>query len=102
MILRHANLSTTQLYLGKISDVEAMTEDIDIEYLIEEIPQAVHQSLEGIERVAKIVRAMKEFAHPGAEEKIFIDINKAIESTIIVARNEWKYVAEMITDFDSS
>jgi signal transduction histidine kinase len=85
-----------------ISDVEAMTDDIDIEYLTEEIPQAVHQSLEGVERVARIVQAMKEFAHPGAEDKTFIDINKAIESTIIVARNEWKYVAEMITDFDSS
>ena len=85
-----------------ISDVEAMTEEIDIEYLIDEIPQAVNQSLDGVERVAKIVRAMKEFSHPGTEEKTFVDINKAIDSTIIVARNEWKYVAEMITDFDSS
>jgi len=42
--------------------------------------------------VAKIVRAMKEFSHPGAEEKRSIDINKAIETTITVARNEWKYV----------
>lgn len=85
-----------------ISDIEAMAEEIDIEYLIEEIPQAVHQSLDGINRVANIVRAMKEFAHPGVEEKTFIDVNKAIENTVIVARNEWKYVAEMITDFDSS
>jgi len=85
-----------------ISDIEAMAEEIDIEYLIEEIPQAIHQSLDGVDRVANIVRAMKEFAHPGVEEKTFIDVNKAIENTIIVARNEWKYVAEMITDFDSS
>jgi signal transduction histidine kinase len=45
---------------------------------------------------------MKEFSHPGQDEKTAIDINKTIESTITVARNEWKYVAEMATDFDAS
>jgi signal transduction histidine kinase len=52
--------------------------------------------------VAKIVLAMKEFSHPGGKEKIFADINKAIENTITVSRNEWKYVAEMVTEFDPS
>ncbi len=75
-------------------------EEADLEYLAEEIPKAIQQSLEGVERVSKIVRAMREFSHPGTEEKTPIDINNAIESTITVARNEWKYVAEVITDFD--
>ena len=44
---------------------------------------------------------MKEFSHPGVDEKTAIDINHAIESTIIVARNEWKYFSEMVTDFDT-
>jgi signal transduction histidine kinase len=43
---------------------------------------------------------MKEFSHPGTDAKTNIDLNRAIESTITVARNEWKYVAEMVTDFD--
>ena len=43
---------------------------------------------------------MKEFSHPGVEEKTAVDINRAIESTITVARNEWKYVADMETNFD--
>ena len=76
--------------------------ELDIEFLREEIPKAVEQSLEGLERVTRIVRAMKDFSHPGAEGKEAIDLNKAIESTITVARNEWKYVAEMETDFDES
>ncbi len=71
----------------------------DIGYLTEEIPKAIQQSQEGVERVAKIVRAMKEFSHPGTKEKVAIDINKAIENTITVARNEWKYVAEVVDDF---
>jgi signal transduction histidine kinase len=45
---------------------------------------------------------MKEFSHPDTKEKIPLDLNHAINSTITVARNEWKYVADMETDFDSS
>ena len=50
--------------------------------------------------MTKIVQAMKEFSHPGTEEKVETDLNRAIDTTITVARNEWKYVAEMLTDFD--
>ena len=69
----------------------------DPEYLQREIPNALDQSLEGLARVAKIVQAMKEFSHPGTDEKQFTDINKAILTTVTVARNEWKYVAELET-----
>ncbi len=72
----------------------------DLEYLLDEIPKAIQQSLEGVQRVAKIVHAMKEFSHPGSEEKSEIDINRAIETTITVARNEWKYVSEVETHFE--
>jgi signal transduction histidine kinase len=72
----------------------------DLGYLALEIPKAIQQSLEGVERVARIVRAMKEFSHPGTEGKAPTDLNKAIESTLTVSRNEWKYVAELVTEFD--
>jgi len=85
-----------------IHRVQENIEDADVEYLSEEIPMAIEHTLEGVERIAKIVRAMKEFSHPGQEEMTAIDINRSIESTITVARNEWKYVAEMATDFDAS
>jgi signal transduction histidine kinase len=45
---------------------------------------------------------MKDFSHPGAEQKIPLDLNRAIESTITVARNEWKYVAEVALALDPS
>jgi PAS domain S-box-containing protein len=82
-----------------ISDLEEAIEEADLEYLLEEVPQAIDQSLEGIERVTKIVRAMKDFSHPGSQEKTPIDLNKSIDSTITVSRNEWKYVAELETEF---
>lgn len=83
-----------------IAEQEAALAEADADFLLEEIPVAIEQSLEGIDHVSGIVRAMKEFSHPGVEEKAAIDINKAIESTITIACNEWKYVAELTTDFD--
>jgi PAS domain S-box-containing protein len=67
----------------------------DLDYYCEQIPVAIGQTLEGVERVSKIVRAMKEFSHPGGKEKTPADLNQAVESTVTVARNEWKYVADM-------
>ncbi|MFQ5670105.1 MAG: nitrogen regulation protein NR(II) [Acidobacteriota bacterium] len=81
------------------AQIRAAMDKVDLDYLGEEIPQAIQQALEGIDRVTRIVRAMKEFSHP-LRDKTAIDINRAIESTITVARNEWKYVAEMITELD--
>ena len=80
-----------------LEEFDRRWEAADIEYLQAEVPKAIDQSLDGIQRVTKIVRAMKEFSHPGSEEKQAVDINKAIETTVTVARNEWKYVAEVET-----
>ncbi|MDR3706776.1 MAG: PAS domain S-box protein [Capsulimonadaceae bacterium] len=88
--------------IASISRLRDAMEVADIEYITQEIPAAIDQSLEGVERVANIVRAMKEFSHPGQEEITAIDLNHSIESTITVARNEWKYVAEVKTDFEDN
>ncbi len=85
----------------RVAEARSMLEQLDFEFLRTEIPQAIAQSLEGIERVASIVRAMKDFSHPGSEEKQPADLNKAIESTITVCRNRWKYVADMKLDLAS-
>lgn len=83
-----------------IGEVRAAVAAADMTYLNREIPHAIQQSLEGIARVSNIVRAMKEFSHPGTTEKTELDLNHAIESTLTVCRNEWKYVAELTTHFD--
>lgn len=80
--------------------IEELEDDADIEFVIEEIPKACTRALDGTDRVAGIVRAMKNFAHPGTGEKTMVDINQALENTIMVSKNEWKYVAEVEKDFD--
>jgi len=74
----------------------------DLEFIATEVPRAIDQSLDGARRVAKIVRAMKEFSHPDSADKTATDLNKAIASTITVARNEWKYVSEIAKEFDEA
>lgn len=76
-------------------------ESADIDFLAEEFPRTIEQSLEGVGRVEKIVRAMKDFSHPGDEEKAPANINAILQTTTTICRNEWKYVAELETDLSA-
>ena len=71
----------------------------DLGFLLREIPDAVEESLSGVERVAEIVSAMKTFSHPGGRPPSPVDINQALEDSLVVSRNEWKYVADVETSF---
>ncbi len=68
----------------------------DLDYLLEQVPQALTLSIDGLERVATIVRSMKEFAHPDAKEMAAVDLNHSLRNTLIVARNEYRYVADVV------
>jgi PAS domain S-box-containing protein len=85
-----------------IQEVASVIERADAGYLLEEIPRAIDEALEGVTRVSLLVHAMKEFSHPGTTNKTLVDLNHAIESTLTVAGNEWKRVAELETEFDPS
>src|SRR5262249_47731576 len=61
--------------------VEQAALKADVSYLAREIPLAIQQTLEGVDRVTKIVRAMKDFSAPGLTERVMVDLNPAIEST---------------------
>ncbi len=91
-----------QLSQEQTKSLRIALEDADLEYLREEIPRAIKQSLEGIAHIGKIVQSMKEFSHPGTENVTPIDINHALRNTLTVATNEWKYVANVETGLDDS
>lgn len=82
--------------------IDELEEEIELDFLRDEVPKAIDQSLEGLERISSIVLAMKKFSHPGESGMRPLDINDALENTIMVSRNEWKYVADVDTDFDAS
>jgi PAS domain S-box-containing protein len=81
------------------TQTRALEESTDLDYLLENVPGALERALEGLERVAVIVRSMKEFAHPSPKEMCPIDLNRAIATTLVIARNEYKYVADVETSF---
>ncbi len=83
----------------RIEKMEKIFKEADIDFICEEIPIAVEQSLDGVNRVRKIVQSMKEFSHPGTQEKAMVDIHHTIETTVTVAINEWKYCADLTLDF---
>ena len=70
----------------------------DIQYFCEEIPKALEQSVRGIDEIATIVRAMRQFVQPSSQSKEPVDLNALIQSTLTLCRNEWKYAAEVVTD----
>src|ERR1700733_5664544 len=71
----------------------------DLDYIMQNAPLALDSSIEGLGRIATIVRSMKEFAHPDQAQKTFADLNQGIRSTLVIAHNEYKYVAELDTQF---
>lgn len=83
-----------------VKRVEDAIEDADLEFVVEEAPKACRRALDGIERVAAIVLAMKNFAHPGGDEKKAVDFNKALSNTITISKNEWKYMADVVFEPD--
>jgi len=83
----------------KIDELLKAEEDADFEYAQVALPQALDRSLTGVQRVSKIVHAMKSFAHPGGDHAP-TDLHALIESTVMVATNEWRYVAEVDLSLD--
>jgi PAS domain S-box-containing protein len=80
-------------------ELAALEQRHDLEYLRTEVPKAFGRTFDGVERVTNIVKAMKEFAHPDANEQSPVDLLHALETTLLVASNEYKYVAKVRTEF---
>lgn len=94
---------TTQSDSADVSAVAAIDpspEQSEVEYFRAEVPEAIQQSLDGVSRIAEIVAAVREFSHPGTKEKSPLDINTAVQSTVTLSTNHWKYVAELTSDFE--
>ncbi|MEM8783356.1 MAG: ATP-binding protein [Planctomycetota bacterium] len=89
---------------AKLAELERVERDADVAFLRDEVPAAITQAAEGVQRVATIVRSMKSFSHPGGSgasgaAMSSIDLNDAVSNTLTVCRSEWKYVAEMHMEF---
>jgi PAS domain S-box-containing protein len=106
-LLDHYRSLSEAAAAGKIDDellakVSSAQQRSDIEFLSQEVPQAIEQTLDGINHVAKLVSAMRDFSHVDERRKMPSDLNKAIENSIVISHNELKYVADVEKDLDAS
>jgi PAS domain S-box-containing protein len=83
-----------------VGRVEAAREACQLEELLAEIPGAFRDASDGLGRIARIVDSVKRFAHPSQDALQLANLNDALRSTLVVAQNEWKYVAEVTTELD--
>jgi signal transduction histidine kinase/CheY-like chemotaxis protein len=78
--------------------VQAEAKEMDLAYLGEAVPGAFARTVDGVSRVAEIVRSVKEFGRPDCRENVTTDLNQCLLSTLVVCRSEYKYVADLVTD----
>jgi PAS domain S-box-containing protein len=83
-----------------LAELENLAGEPKLDRLLRQVPEAITDSLDGLDQITRIVRAISDFGRPGQESMSPADLNKAIESTVTVALNEWKYVADMKLDLD--
>jgi PAS domain S-box-containing protein len=95
----HADTETLR---AEIEDVCRTAEYTDLDFIVEEVPKAIAQSIDGVHRVNRIVRAMSEFSNKPGDERKPIDLNLAIETTMVVATTELRYVADTHTKFEAN
>jgi signal transduction histidine kinase len=107
----NSNLGTLKAYVtqllniisayegGTPDDITTARKAADIEFLREDLPSLVAESQEGLNRVTKIVKDLKDFSHVDhAEAHQACDLNAGLESTLNVVWNELKYKAEVIRE----
>jgi PAS domain S-box-containing protein len=86
--------------LGAAASAAAASQaSADLPYLVENVPMAFERCVDGLDRIATIVRSMKEFAHPAQKDMAPVDLNRAIQTTLVIAQTEYKYVADIETAF---
>ncbi|HET7131646.1 MAG TPA: ATP-binding protein [Gammaproteobacteria bacterium] len=80
------------------AEIRGVERAVKLEQLVEDLTRAFAETFDGVKRVTDIVVSMKDFALVDENDKALHDINKIVRNTLTVARNEYKYVAEVVTD----
>jgi PAS domain S-box-containing protein len=88
-------LAATPGYAAVVQALDAVDQEVDLEYLEQNGPKSFARALDGVGRISAIVRSMKEFAHPDQRKQAPADLGRALQSTLNIARNEYKYIADL-------
>jgi signal transduction histidine kinase len=81
-----------------VASIGTARPDDDVRALHDDVAGAIAESIDGLDRVTHIVRALKEFSHQGGAVRERVDVNQMIEHAIALTRHEWKFVADVERD----
>ena len=89
----------TTLFSAGLQNLRSMEHELELDTLLVDIPQIFAESQGGFERITTIINSMRNFSYKHApDEKVLFDINKGILDTLIIARNEYRYYADIETE----
>ena len=105
LMVRLSSLKDSGLDLPEIealaAQLQEMAKDLDIEYILEDIPNLIAESHEGLGRIKKIVLDLKDFSHPGEDVLKLSDLNLNLDSTLNIVWNELKYKATILKEYSA-
>lgn len=84
-----------------LEKIKSLKDEIDIEYIKEDLKALTDESIEGVKRVKQIVQDLKDFSHVDEAEWQWADIHKGLDSTLNVVNNEIKYKADVVKEYGS-
>ncbi len=80
-------------------EIEQRKKELKIDYVLTDINDLIRESLEGAERVKKIVQNLKSFSRVDRAEYTHADLNECMESTLNIVWNELKYKTTVEKDY---
>ncbi|MGA9379750.1 MAG: ATP-binding protein, partial [Phormidium sp.] len=77
-------------YPDPVAEIQEVAEDIDLEYLLDDLPQLLNSMQVGVERIENIVRSLRNFSRMDESEIKAVDIHEGIDSTLMILQNRLK------------
>ncbi|OIQ76008.1 sporulation kinase E [mine drainage metagenome] len=79
--------------------LDKLKQEIDIRFLREDVINLLIESMDGMQRVKRIVQDLKDFSRMGESEKLWANLEQGLDSTLNVASNELKYKADVVKEY---
>jgi signal transduction histidine kinase len=102
--IKEYSIPITEL-LMKVKDTPELQEvwkAKDIDFLLEDLPELIDESQKGLDRIAKIVNSMRNFARTSDEDTTeYFDINNLIDEVLMIVNNEVKYNAVVEKEYEN-
>ena len=101
MLQLYRQVASEDVASPKGAELKEAAERLNIDFLLDDIPHLLADTEKGFERVGKIIQAMREFSRAeNSSAFCWANVNKGIEDTLTIARNEYRYHVDIEKDFE--